>query len=142
VSEVLDLAKKSVALTDARDLAGLRGIMSPDVAFWEPAVTLKGVDAVAGYFANYATPFPVATTKIKRWAEGDGTAILECEVSLTHTGTLRTPQGEIPPSGRTIVLPYCHVVRAEAGRITSLKLYYDQITFLTQLGLMPAPAGA
>lgn len=28
------------------------------------------------------------------------------------------------------------------GRITRHQIYYDHVTFLTQLGLMPAPAGA
>jgi hypothetical protein len=36
-------------------------------------------------------------------------------------------------------LPFSAIFRVENGKITSIRLYYDQLELLTQLGLMPSP---
>ena len=48
--------------------------------------------------------------------------------------------GSVPPTGRTLDLPYCDVFRVENGRVVSHHIYYDQVMFLAQLGLLPAPS--
>jgi ketosteroid isomerase-like protein len=45
-------------------------------------------------------------------------------------------------TGRTLRLPICLVFEAAAGRIASNHVYYDQMTFAVQLGLLPEPAPA
>ena len=61
----------------------------------------------------------------------------------THTGTWRAPNGvEIPATGKSLDFPFSAIFRVEDGKITSIRLYYDQVEVLTQLGLMPAPAPA
>lgn len=61
----------------------------------------------------------------------------------THTGTWRTPNGvEIPATGKRLDFPFSALFRVKEGKITSIRLYYDQVEVLTQLGLMPAPATA
>jgi ketosteroid isomerase-like protein len=142
MGETMDLARKSIELMDKRDLKGLRALLSPDFTFWEPATGTLDADGFIGYMGNYAEAVPTASTERKSEAESGNVAIIEAAVSLKHTGPLHTPKGTIPPTGRSLVLPYCHYVRAEAGKITALKFYYDQITFLTGLGLLPEPVAA
>ena len=56
----------------------------------------------------------------------------------THTGTLRNPDGaEVPATGKEIDFPFVGVFRVENGKISSIRIYYDQIEVFTQLGLMP-----
>ena len=50
--------------------------------------------------------------------------------------------GDVPPTGRTLRLPICLVLETAAGRIASNHVYYDQMTFAAQLGLMPEPMPA
>jgi steroid delta-isomerase-like uncharacterized protein len=58
----------------------------------------------------------------------------------THTGTWRSPNGvEIPATGKSLDFPFSAIFRVKDGKITSIRLYYDQVDVLTQLGLMPAP---
>jgi steroid delta-isomerase-like uncharacterized protein len=48
-----------------------------------------------------------------------------------------------PATGRTMSLPFVEIMRFDAeGRITGGEAIYDQVTMLSQLGLLPAPAGA
>jgi heme-degrading monooxygenase HmoA/predicted ester cyclase len=53
----------------------------------------------------------------------------------THTGTLRSPAGEIPATNRTVDAPFCTVYEFSDGKIISAHLYFDQAELLTQLGL-------
>jgi hypothetical protein len=63
--------------------------------------------------------------------------------SGTHTGNLVTPNGQVvPATGRSLRARYSDVFEIEGDRITSERLYYDQVELLSQLGLMPAPAAA
>jgi ketosteroid isomerase-like protein len=53
-----------------------------------------------------------------------------------------SPQGEIPPTGSAVELPFCAVSRVRSGRLAEVQVYLDQLTMLAQLNLIPAPAAA
>ena len=56
----------------------------------------------------------------------------------THTGTWRSPNGaEVPATGKMVDFPFVGVFRVKDGKISSIRIYYDQIEVFTQLGLMP-----
>jgi predicted ester cyclase len=57
----------------------------------------------------------------------------------THDGVLRTPAGEVPPTGRPVVLDYVHVLHIARGRHVSFDLMFDRLALLEQLGLAEAP---
>jgi hypothetical protein len=52
-----------------------------------------------------------------------GTAV--CRVSPfpigrgTHTGPLHGPGGEVPPTGKSLALPFCSTLRVTDGKIVS-----------------------
>jgi ketosteroid isomerase-like protein len=58
----------------------------------------------------------------------------------THTGTFRTAQGDIPATGRPVVIESVDVITLRDGKIASWHTYFDQMAFLAQLGLPPEPA--
>jgi ketosteroid isomerase-like protein len=47
---------------------------------------------------------------------------------------------EIPATGKSLDFRFSAIFQVENGKITSIRLYYDQLEILTQLGLAPAPA--
>jgi len=81
----------------------------------------------------------VKVTPINQVVAGS-TVVTEGHFVGTHTGTLRTPQGDIPPSGNNIKLRYATVQRVEGGLIASEHIYFDQLEFMTQLGVITAPS--
>jgi predicted ester cyclase len=85
---------------------------------------------------------PDATITWKNHVESGSLIAGEGVLSGTHTGPFRTPQGEIPPSGAQVALPYAFIRRVEGGKITSEHLYFDQMEFLQQLGAIPQGPGA
>jgi predicted ester cyclase len=44
---------------------------------------------------------------------------------------------EIPATGNKVDFTFVGVFRVENGKISSIRLYYDQIEVFAQLGLMP-----
>jgi steroid delta-isomerase-like uncharacterized protein len=63
--------------------------------------------------------------------------------TFTVTGTHDGPLGPFPATGRAFALPLCELWRFDAGgRVVGGDLYYDQVSLLTQLGLLPQPSSA
>jgi steroid delta-isomerase-like uncharacterized protein len=63
--------------------------------------------------------------------------------TFTVTGTHDGPLGPFPATGREFALPLCELWHFDAGgRVVGGDLYYDQVSLLAQLGLMPQPSSA
>ena len=71
------------------------------------------------------------------FADGDH-VVEQARYVGTHTGPLKTPDGaEVPATGKPFDFPFVGIFRVHDGKIRSIRIYYDQIELLTQLGLMP-----
>jgi steroid delta-isomerase-like uncharacterized protein len=61
--------------------------------------------------------------------------------TFTAVGTHDGPLGASPATGSRFALPLCEMWHFDSGgRVVGGDLYYDQLSLLTQLGLMPQPA--
>ena len=61
----------------------------------------------------------------------------------THTGPLRNPDGaEVPATGKPFDFPFVGIFQVRDGKIRSIRIYYDQLELLTQLGLIPGATSA
>jgi hypothetical protein len=63
---------------------------------------------------------------------------LECTVRWNDAGPLYLPSGAPPSMRRPGELRFCFVFQIRKGKITSLHQYYDMMTQIEQLGLVPA----
>ncbi len=117
----------------------LAGLLADDVDFFTPVGPVASAAEAAGYIHVFITAFPDARFNIRTWIEDGSMAVAEGNYTGTHTGEMAAPQGTIPPTGRTIDIPYATVFEARDGRIAAHRAYWDNATFMTQLGLMPAP---
>jgi steroid delta-isomerase-like uncharacterized protein len=62
--------------------------------------------------------------------------------TFTVVGTHNGPLGPFPATGREFALPLCEMWHFDSGgRVVGGDLYYDQVSLLTQLGLMPSRDG-
>ena len=61
--------------------------------------------------------------------------------TFTVTGRQDGPLGPFPATGKEFALPLCEMWHFDStGQVVGGDLYYDQLSLLTQLGLMPQPA--
>jgi len=63
--------------------------------------------------------------------------------TFTVAGIHDGPLGPLPATGKEFTLPLCEMWHFDStGRVTGGDLYYDQVSLLMQLGLMPQPSSA
>ena len=56
-------------------------------------------------------------------------------------GLMHGPLGPLPATGKEFTLPLCEMWHFDSsGQVVGGDLYYDQVSLLTQLGLMPQPS--
>ena len=71
----------------------------------------------------------------------DGGQTVVC--TFTGRGTQDGPLGPFPATGKKFALPLCEMWHFDSSeQVIGGDLYYDQVSLLTQLGLMPEPSSA
>ncbi len=84
------------------------------------------------------TAFPDLSFQVtQRIASGDW--VVDTWIGTgTHTGPMMTPAGaSIPPTGRRATTPGADVVQFKDGKIVYTAVYFDTMSLLAQLGLVP-----
>lgn len=97
-----------------------------------------GRDEVMAYFASSRGPFPDLGNEILHVVVGDGDiGMVEFNLVGTHLGAIRTPAGEIPPTGRRIKVRMAATFEFAPGsdKIVSERPYTDPRAIMAQLGL-------
>jgi ketosteroid isomerase-like protein len=96
---------------------------------------------VAGLWRAYGEAFrracPDAHMVVQTVVESGETVAVEARFAGTFTGPLFSPQGEVAPTGKAIDLPFADFFRFRDGRVTEHHVYYDQVAFLSELGVAP-----
>jgi steroid delta-isomerase-like uncharacterized protein len=128
---------------NAHDEAAIRAATADDCVFEGPGgVRLEGGDAVTGYAMVWLNAFSDAQLVVDTVAV-DGDWVAHTGVFKgTHDGTLASPEGDVPATGRRLEGRCSQFVRFQDGRSVEEHLYFDQMDIITQLGLMPETAGA
>ena len=86
------------------------------------------------FLQGFASAFPGARFTIEDMiAEGDRVA-----TKKTFSGTHRGEFAGIPPTGKEVTLTYVDILRLRDGRIVEHWLSMDQLSFMQQLGVIPA----
>lgn len=97
--------------------------------------TWNGPDAARQYNTMWANAFPDGRITIDRIIAAGETVVVEYTGTGTHTGTLETPMGAIPATGRTLTLHMCDVTEFSNGKVRMQRTYMDSGSMMAQLGL-------
>jgi len=139
VSEAKRVLEQAIERWNATDRDGWAALYTDDVVYEAPGARISGLaDLKEKYFDALVTAAPDrGSSDVVLFAEGD-VVVEQARYTGTHTGTWRSPDGaEIPATGRSVDFPFVGVFKVEGGKISSIRLYYDQIEIFTQLGLVP-----
>ena len=105
-----------------------------DVVLHTSPSDVVGIDSARAYYANYLTGFSNITFSIKDvFGQGDK-LVKHWNFKGTHTGNFFG----IPATGKTVSLDGVTLVRMSTGKIAEERDFFDNMDFMTQLGLMPA----
>jgi len=102
-----------------------------------PLQELHGTDEFFAFLEEFLAAVPEYEDTLSQMiAQGDRVAYVS-----TMTGVQTGPMGDLPATGRKFTLVNIIIQRLEAGRIVETWVSWDNVAFLSQLGLMPE-AGA
>ena len=139
----LTLVDRHYAQINRNDFSDATELFSPDVVTQVPdAGRLTGIEPFIAYGQAFLRAFPDGRIHGDRYLVSGDRVVVEGRFTGTNTGPLQTPAGEVPPTGRGMVLPFADVFLVTDGRITEHRVYYDTLGLMAQLGLMPEPASA
>jgi steroid delta-isomerase-like uncharacterized protein len=137
MADVIELARRHDEAFNAQDPAAREVIEAPDVEAVLPGgMTLRGHDEVMQLVRAFWEALPDARITVDERLAAGGVVVSEGSLVGTHAGTFRTPDGEIPATGRPVTLRYAAIKRFRDDRLVSEHLYFDQLEFLQQLGAM------
>jgi steroid delta-isomerase-like uncharacterized protein len=98
------------------------------------AQEIRGAEPLVAFVREHLSAFPDWNDNIDfMFATDDKVAYV-----TTSTGTQTGPMGPYPPTGRTVELVSIIIQRLENGKIAETWISWDNVSFLTQLGHLPA----
>lgn len=125
----------------AGDLAAADEIIAPDLAFYGPnywGEVLQGREAFKQFVRYLRAAFPdLVFTVGEEVAEGE-----RVTTSFTMRGTHRGEWMGLAPTGRSFVLPGADLFWIVEGQIAEIRVFYDTLGLMQQLGVVPAPGAA
>ncbi len=108
-----------------------------DLELVDPGMgTVFGRGRFREYLEVFRRAMPDARAVIEHLWEAGDTVVVEGRFVATHTGPLATEDGDVEATGANVDLRFADVSRVRDGMIVSYHTYYDQLGFLSQLGLM------
>ncbi len=113
-------------------------LFAPDVVTVEPFLgRAEGRDAWRAYGEAFRRACPDARLVMRSSVEESGRVAVEGTFVGTFTSTLDSPTGPVPPTGRAFNVEFADFFQLAEGRVIAHRVYYDQMDFLGQLGLLP-----
>lgn len=118
---------------DANDLDRYMENFTPDCEVTLAGIPLHGREQFKQVLATYAEAFSDSRHTVLDAVECGNRVVSEVSWSGAHTGTLRTPQGDVPATGRRINWAMCMVDQFEGNLIRTRHIYLDSAELMTQL---------
>ncbi len=142
MAEAREISDRYTDAINAHDADAIGALYADDGVLSDPSGEFRGREAIVQYWERFFTAFPDMNGRDEFTAESGDTAINEWSFSGTNSGPLESPEGTIPATGKRMTLRGCDALTVREGRIQSHRAYYDQLAFMTQLGLVPEGATA
>ncbi|WP_329275547.1 ester cyclase [Streptomyces sp. NBC_01451] len=127
------------ALTSKPDLKAVAELYAPDaVAVTPDGGEIHGRDNIVEYWRQMTGAMPEATYEPVHAYEIGDTAVDEGYFSGRNTGPIPLPSGDqLPATQKEVRIRGVDVATVRDGHIVDYRLYFDQMEFLGQLGLLP-----
>lgn len=139
----IDAVRAYLERMDDNDSAGAAAVWAPEFEHVSPFGRIADRAELRGLVDAFNAGFPGMVHTIERsWETGD-VVVVEGRWTGTQTGPLSLPDGSVlPATGRTAEFPWCGIGRVEAGLLKSVHVYFDTLSFMAQLGPVPAASAA
>lgn len=137
--DLVGIASGMVDAFNAADWDRAAGHLTSDAVYNELGTqrTINGRDEIIQALQGWKAAMPDVKGTITNSFSDGNTVSLEVSWTGTQTGPLETPDGAIPPSGKSQTTPSSWLLEFEGEKIKESRHYFDMVTLLTQIGAMP-----
>ncbi len=97
-------------------------------------VQFSMTEGLREYMEGWARAFPDGRIEVNNLVAQGESVVAEFTGRGTHTGILRTPSGDLSPTGRRVEMPFVEIYRFRNGKIGEGRIYFDTATMMAQLG--------
>ena len=128
---------------NAGDLDGVMALYADDAVQGMPDGTFKGREVIRERLAMELAACPDVVHSVRSFVSDGDFFADEWTFAGTHTGPFVMPDGtEVPPTGKRLEVEGMEVVALRDGKIVLNTLYYDMLSVVAQMGLLPQPTTA
>ena len=137
-SNLTNLAKAQIELFNTNNWDGVRASVLPDVFYDERASgrVCHGPDELIEAMKGWKTFNSDVTGTISNTYETGNTVVVEVTWEGTMDGPLETPDGAVPPTGKSHVTHGCWVMTFEGDKASESRNYFDMFQLLSQVGVL------
>jgi ketosteroid isomerase-like protein len=139
-----ELFVEAMRRTDAGDHEGFLAMQDDDASWTVPGAELQGKEQLRSWLGLFWQGFTAYGHDLQRlYEDGEDRVICEGVWTGRNDGPLTAPDGsQVPPTGREASFRFAIVVSRDPGAEVAceVRLYFDQLEFLAQLGLVPDAA--
>ena len=99
---------------------------------------MEGLDENRADMENWTNTFSDMKVEVLNHVESGDTVVTEMKMSGVNIGDMEMPDGsKIPATGNSIEMNSCQVAKFQDGKIIKATQYYNMMSMMAQLGLMP-----
>ena len=92
-----------------------------------------GEEQVREYYRRSRSAFPDQRNEIISLRQAGDAVSTEFWLLGTHKGPLKTPAGEMPPTGKPFKVRMCAIFEFEGEKIVCERIYFDSMSMMRQL---------
>ena len=144
---MLDIVKKHLSEFNAGNWPGYKATFAANAVYQEMPTSdrMRGPEEIAKFVQKWKRAFPDLKATIKNSIVSGDKVVAEVDWEGTHNGPLEGPLGTIQATSRKGNVAGTMICKVEGGKIAEVRLYFDVLSILAQIGVMPrlgAGAGA
>jgi predicted ester cyclase len=137
---VKETTDRFIVAFNAHDERALLALHASNIKFDAPGFKATNAADATAYAMRWLTGFPNGKTTVRSEIVSAPWVIQEITMEGVQSAPLEGPMGVLPPTNKKVVGHGVQLLRVENGQIAEARIYYDQYEFMSQLGLIPAPA--
>ncbi|MDO8611978.1 MAG: ester cyclase [Dehalococcoidia bacterium] len=139
MADLVKLAWENVEAYGADDWTRLKAVLTPDCLYDEVGSQrrLQGAEEMVQAYQGWKQAIPDGKGAIGSTFVNGNKVAQEVTWTGTHNGPLNTPQGAIPPSGKSISVPGVQIITFEGDKIVEFRQFFNLLTLLQQIGAAP-----
>ena len=140
--DLSQVAKGIVTGYNTANWTALKGLLAPGAIYNELGSQrrIQGPDSIIQALQGWKKAMTDSQGKVTSAIASGDTVAMQITWTGTHDGAFTGPAGTVGPTGKKQTTPAAMIVKFSGDKVGEIHHYFDMITFLQQIGAMPATA--